>query len=67
MRHSDDDNWHTIPINDWIEHETTEDCPCGPQVEIITHDDAPDSHMYYHAALDGREIIERGETIPEEG
>ena len=67
MRYSDDDNWHVIPINDWVEHETSEDCPCGPQVEIILRDDEPDAHLYHHPALDGRELIEQGRTIPKEG
>lgn len=62
----DSDTWHVIPVNDHIEHED-HDCPCGTEVEIIPRDGLPDAYIYAHRALDGRELIERGETIPTEG
>lgn len=66
LRYSDDDSWHVIPVDDLVEHETSEDCPCGPQVEIVMRVDAPDAHLYHHSALDGHELLEQGRAIPKE-
>lgn len=49
---------HITPIGDLIEHELTEECPCGPQQQLVQHDDAPDGWLIVHHSLDGREQIE---------
>lgn len=44
---------HVIPIDDLIEHEETEDCVCGPEVEFV-----PGGAVIGHHSLDGRELEE---------
>jgi hypothetical protein len=50
---------HVIPVGDVVPHEKTEDCVCGPRVEIEPVPDAPDGHVVVHHSLDGREQSER--------
>lgn len=58
---------HVLPVNDLIEHvETGDDCPCGPQVELVQSMGVPDQYIIFHNSIDGRELAERGDTIPEE-
>lgn len=45
---------HVIPLNDYREHEETTECWCNP-----AHDDG----VVVHNALDGRELVERGERM----
>lgn len=48
---------HILPANDIVNcHEVSEDCPCGPSMELLTDHpvDMPDVYMYTHQALDGR-------------
>lgn len=49
---------HVYPIDDLIEHELTEDCPCGvaPELERTTEDG--DRWVIVHSSLDGRELRE---------
>ena len=46
---------HTIPLNDYIEHEVTEDCLCGPTAEAVKGDDGSVGWVLIHHSLDGRE------------
>lgn len=49
---------HILPANDIGNlHEVTDECPCGPRVELLTDhpDTLPDVWLYVHHALDGRE------------
>lgn len=46
---------HVRPVGDLVWHTLTDDCVCGPTLEVIVYDDAPDGHMYTHHALDGRD------------
>jgi hypothetical protein len=43
---------HVLPVNDLVEHELSEDCVCGPWVELLSEEDLP---LVVHHALDGRE------------
>ena len=42
---------HVMPIDDWIEHEYSTDCICGPSEEP---DEDNGGWLYVHEALDGR-------------
>lgn len=45
---------HTYPVGDLIEHELTEDCICGPEVEPVERGDGSFGWLYSHHSLDGR-------------
>ncbi len=47
---------HVLPLNDLIEHEESEDCPCGPDVELVSA--LNDGWVVSHHSLDGREESE---------
>lgn len=46
---------HVVPVNDLIEHETSDDCPCGPTSEVVTRDDGSIGWVVSHHSLDRRE------------
>ena len=46
---------HVIPLYDFRDHEPSAGCWCGPQVNSV------EPRVLVHRALDGRELIERGE------
>lgn len=50
---SEEDELHVLPVDDLIEHEDSEDCPCGPQVTFLTG-----GKVVTHNSLDGREASE---------
>jgi hypothetical protein len=55
------DDFHTVPIDDLIEHVTDGgDCPCGPDTVPIERDDGSIVYQYIHHSLDGREHDEEG-------
>lgn len=54
----DDDNVHVIPVDDLIEHESSGDCACGPNVRPVERDDGSYGWLYVHHSLDGREMGE---------
>ena len=56
---------HTMPVNDFTEHEY-DDCPCAPEVVPVPRDDGSMGWAIHHHSLDGRELYERGESIPVE-
>lgn len=49
---------HVQPTNDLIQHEDTEDCPCGPRIEPVERDDGSIGWLIVHHSLDGREGYE---------
>ena len=46
---------HVLPLGDLIEHEESQDCPCGPRVEWCGS-----GWVVVHNSLDGREV--QGDT-----
>lgn len=49
---------HVVPRGDIVEHDTaTEEptCVCGPRLEHVNYDEAPDGWILVHHSLDGRE------------
>lgn len=57
---------HIQPLDDLIEHETSDDCPCGPVSEPVKLADGSVGWIVVHASLDGRELAETGRTTPTE-
>jgi hypothetical protein len=53
---------HVRPLADLVEHELTEDCPCGPRPEAVINDDGSMGWLIVHHSLDGREQNEGGGT-----
>ncbi len=49
---------HVVPIGDLIEHETNDDCPCGPRQEAAVREDGSYGWVVVHHSLDGREKTE---------
>lgn len=45
---------HVFPLGDLVEHEETEDCICGPEVEPVERADGSFGWLYSHHSLDGR-------------
>ncbi|MCW2886995.1 MAG: hypothetical protein JWL58_3857 [Streptosporangiaceae bacterium] len=46
---------HVVPVDDLIDHPTTEDCVCGPRSQPVKQDDGSVRWLIVHHALDGRE------------
>lgn len=44
-------NTHQVPLDDWIEHEISEFCVCGPKVV----EQGRRNKLIQHYSLDGRE------------
>lgn len=44
---------HVYPVNDLIEHEDSDDCICGPDLEFVSG-----GVVILHHSLDGREALE---------
>lgn len=53
---------HIVPLDDGIEHTQSPDCVCGPREIEETLADGSTGTQMIHAALDGRELIERSST-----
>ena len=49
---------HVVPVGDLIEHELTDDCPCGVTPEPVGRDDGSFGWVVIHHSLDGREARE---------
>lgn len=61
------DTWHITPVNDYIEHEESgDDCVCHPTASPVKREDGSVAWIMMHHSLDGRELRERGQTIPVE-
>lgn len=54
-----DGDIHTMPCNDWVEHECSEDCVCGPTVEPVGRPDGSMGFHWTHHSLDNREAKEQ--------
>ena len=55
------DEWeeaHVTPTNDLVEHESSPDCICGPEIKPLKRDDGSVVYVYLHHSLDGREAHE---------
>lgn len=52
---------HVYPVNDLIEHELTDGCPCGVRTMPVKRADGSMGWLHVHHSLDGREANE-GET-----
>lgn len=63
---SDRNSCHVVPVNDLIEHEIADECPCGPQQRPEKLEDGSVGWLVVHNSLDGRELRERGEGVPGE-
>ena len=46
---------HAIPRADLIEHEASDECPCGPTLNPVERDDGSIGWVHEHHSLDGRE------------
>ena len=49
------DTAHVHPVGDLIDHEFTDECPCGPRQELVRLADGSDGWLVVHHSLDGRE------------
>jgi hypothetical protein len=56
---------HVHPLNDLIEHEMDDDCPCGPRQEPVKSHDGSVGWLVVHHPLDG--LAERGYAATDEG
>jgi hypothetical protein len=54
------DEAHVHPVGDLIEHEFTDDCPCGPESRPVKRDDGSVGWLVVHNSLDGSERKEAG-------
>jgi hypothetical protein len=53
---------HVRPLGDLIEHELTDECPCGPESRREVFEDGSDGWLIVHHSLDSREKEEREEA-----
>ena len=53
------DTVHVLPLDDLIEHERGDGCPCGPEAQPVKRDDGSVGWLLVHHSLDGREKHER--------
>ncbi len=53
------DTLHVVPVGDLVEHETGDDCVCGPTAEPVEREDGSMGYVGVHHSLDGRERHER--------
>lgn len=49
---------HVLPVADLIQHDTDDDCPCGPRAEPVGRADGSMEWVAVHHSLDGREQSE---------
>lgn len=49
---------HVLPVADLIDHDTSDDCPCGPTTEPVPRPDGSMGWLITHHSLDGREAHE---------
>lgn len=49
---------HVLPVNDLIDHEESDVCVCGPEVEPVEREDGSMGWLVKHHSLDGRETHE---------
>ncbi len=55
------ENLHVVPVNDLIDHDDYDDCPCGPAPKAVKRDDGSVGWVVVHNSLDGRETHEKEE------
>ena len=49
---------HVVPVGDLLDHEDTDDCPCGVTIEPVERKDGSIGWLHIHHSLDGREAHE---------
>lgn len=49
------DALHAVPVGDLIEHDSSEDCTCGPTAQPVKRKDGSVGWLHVHHSLDGRE------------
>ena len=49
---------HVLPVDDLVEHDSSENCICGPDCEPVEKTDGSFAYFYRHHSLDGREAQE---------
>lgn len=49
---------HVMPAWDVVGHETSDDCPCGPEQDPVKRSDGSVGWVAIHHSLDGRETNE---------
>lgn len=52
---------HVIPRGDLIDHDSNDDCVCGPTTEAVPMGEYGYGWMSWHHSLDGREHTETTE------
>lgn len=52
------DTAHVVPVNDLVDHEDSDECPCGPTSEPVKRADGSVGWVVIHHSLDGREKSE---------
>lgn len=45
-----------LPVDDMLDHDQTNECPCGPRVERVLGGKGP--WVCVHRSFDGRETVE---------
>ena len=53
---------HVHPLDDLIEHQMDDSCPCGPRQEPVKREDGSVGWLVVHNSLDGRERDEDAAT-----
>lgn len=54
---------HVMPVGDLIEHNPSENCPCGPSLEAVPRDDGSTGWIHVHHSLDGRKAREEAAAV----
>lgn len=49
---------HVLPVDDLIDHQENDECPCGPRSEPVVRADGSVGWSVVHHSLDGRERAE---------
>lgn len=54
--------YHVMPVDDIVEHEISDECVCGPEIEFVGYEkttgETGNGWLVVHGALDGREHTE---------
>lgn len=54
---------HEVPTGDSFDHETADDCPCGPTDRPLAGEDGSVSFVAVHHSLDGRQRLKSEKTL----
>jgi len=53
---------HVMPLGDLREHQASQQCWCHPELD---DESGLGGNIWVHNSLDGRELYERGERLPQ--